>query len=334
MNNTFLGATYDVLGIGNAIVDVLAQVNDDFLDTHRIPKGKMLLIDEPTGDKLYVEMTDPVTASGGSAGNTIAGIADLGGKAAYIGKVKDDELGTKFRRDIESLGVHFPTTPATGGLSTARCLVLVTPDGERTMNTFLGACTTLEPHDVDEEAVELSKVTYLEGYLFDPPMAKDAFRKAVKLAHQHQRAVSLSLSDPFCVDRHKEDFLELVRGDVDILFANEDEIAALLDVTDFDDAVRKVRELHTMGCLTRGAKGSVIVTADEVIEVPAEKATVVDTTGAGDLYASGFLFGFTQGRDLQTCATMGSAAAAEVISHVGARPEVSLKKLFADKGLL
>jgi len=328
-------ATLDVVGIGNAIVDVLVQADDAFLSRHGLAKGTMTLIDAARADALYAVMGPGVEASGGSAGNTMAGIASLGGSGAYIGKVRNDQLGEVFRHDITAIGVRFATAPAHGGLPTARCLILVTPDAQRTMNTFLGACVDLGPEDIDHEIIAAAQVTYLEGYLFDPPRAQAAFRKAAELAHGAGRKVALSLSDPFCVDRHRPEFRDLVAGHVDILFANEVEIGSLYETRDFDTALRAVRGHCEIAALTRSEKGSVIVTADAAHKVAAEKvAKLVDTTGAGDLYASGFLFGLTHGRDLATCGRLGSLCAAEAISHYGARPEASLRELAAKAGLI
>ena len=269
-----------------------------------------------------------IECSGGSAANTIAGVASLGGRAGYVGKVRDDLLGGVFSHDIRALGVEFNTAPATSGAATARCLILVTPDAQRTMQTYLGACVGLTPADIDPEQVVAAQVTYLEGYLWDPPQAKEAFRKAVKIAHARGRKIALSLSDPFCVDRHRAEFRDLVDNHVDILFANEHEIVSLYQAKDFDEALQHVRGRPRICALTRSAQGSVIVQGDEIHVVDAAPVShVVDTTGAGDLYAAGFLHGLTRGRDLKLCARMGGIAAAEVIAHVGARPQVSLKQL-------
>jgi sugar/nucleoside kinase (ribokinase family) len=325
----------DVVGIGNAIVDVIAQADEAFLARHGLAKGSMRLIDAVEADALYDAMGPGLEMSGGSAANTIAGIASLGGLGAYIGKRADDTLGEVFAHDIRSIGVRFATAPLRQGAPTARCLVLVTPDAQRTMGTFLGASAQLGPEDVAPDLVRAAQVTYLEGYLFDPPAAKAAFRKAAELAHEAGRKVSLTLSDPFCVERHRGDFRALVQGHVDILFANEAEIGALYETKDFDAAARAVRGHCEIAALTRSEKGSVVVTADATHRVAAEKvARLVDTTGAGDLYASGFLHGLTHGRDLASCARLGSLCAAEVISHFGARPETSLKKLAEKAGLL
>jgi sugar/nucleoside kinase (ribokinase family) len=273
--------------------------------------------------------------SGGSAGNTMAGIASLGGKGAYIGKVAEDQLGRVFAHDMRATGVRFETAPLQGGAPTARSLILVTPDAQRTMNTFLGACIELGPEDIDRTVIEAAQVTYLEGYLFDPPRAKAAFQKAAEIAHAAGRKVSLTLSDAFCVERYRGEFRALIEGHVDILFANEAEITALYETKDFDQALAAARGKCEIAALTRSERGSYVVTAEKTESVPAVKvAKLVDTTGAGDLYASGFLFGLTHGRDLVTCGRLGSLAAAEVIAHYGARPEASLKTLAKEAGLL
>ncbi len=327
-------AQYDVVGIGNAIVDVIARADDAFLAAKKLAKGAMTLIDEKQADALYAAMGPGTESSGGSAGNTMAGIASLGGKGAYIGKVRNDQLGQVFAHDMRSIGVSFDSKPATDGPSTARCLILVTPDAQRTMNTYLGACVNLGPDDVDEAVVKAARVTYLEGYLWDPPQAKEAFVKAAKIAHAAGRKVSLSLSDAFCVDRHRESFRDLVANHVDILFANESEIKSLYEVEGFDAALQAVRGSCEIACLTRSEKGSVIVAGEEVHVIDAERvggAGVVDTTGAGDLYASGFLYGWTHGYGLARAGRIASVAAAEAISHVGARPQTNLKALVKQK---
>jgi len=317
----------DIVGIGNAIVDIIAEADDRFLEIHGMAKGAMTLIDEARAEAIYAAISGSVEISGGSAANTIAGIASLGGKAGFIGKVKDDALGAAFRRDIEAAGIVFPTVPDAEGPATARCMILVTGDAQRTMNTYLGACVNLMPADIDEELIRRAEVTYLEGYLFDPPHAKLAFRKAAKLAHASGRKVALSLSDAFCVNRHRAEFLDLVEHDVDILFGNESEIAALFEC-ELEQAVSRARHLTDFVAVTLGADGSVIATPDEVVTVPAAPvAKVIDTTGAGDLYASGVLRGITTGRSPAECGRLGSLCAAEIISHVGARPEVSLAGL-------
>lgn len=321
-------ALLDVVGIGNAIVDVLAHTDDQFLETHGLVKGAMTLVDEARGEALYAAMGPGIEVSGGSAGNTMAGIASLGGRGAFIGKVRNDQLGGIFRHDIRAAGVVFETAAATDGPSTARCLVLVTPDAQRTMNTYLGVAVELAPDDLDEDAIRSAQVTYMEGYLWDPPAAKQAFLAAAKIAHGAARKVALSLSDPFCVSRHHDSFLELVSGHVDVLFGNEMEICGLYQTKSFDGAVQQVRGHCEIAVLTRGAKGAVVIAGDETHVIDAEPvARIVDTTGAGDLFAAGFLAGFTQGRPLYECGRMGTIAAAEVISHIGARPETDLAAL-------
>jgi sugar/nucleoside kinase (ribokinase family) len=292
----------------------------------------MTLIDESQAAALYEKMGPGIECSGGSAANTVAGIAALGGRAAFVGKVRDDPLGQVFVHDLRAIGIEFDTRPAEKGVSTARCLVLVTPDAQRTMSTFLGASVALGPDDVDEGQVARAQVTYLEGYLWDPAQAKDAFRKAMKVAHEAGRKIALTLSDAFCVDRYRREFIDLAQHQVDILFANEVEITSLYQTADFDAALQQVRGHCEVAVLTRGDKGSVIVSGDEVhIIDPEPLPNLVDTTGAGDLYAAGFLSGLTQGRILHECGRMGSIAAAEVISHFGARPEADLKALISDK---
>ncbi|MBL8654856.1 MAG: adenosine kinase [Alphaproteobacteria bacterium] len=327
---------YDVLGIGNAIVDVIARCEDPFLAANNLAKGAMTLIDEARAGELYAAMGPGLECSGGSAGNTIAGLANLGGKGAYIGRVRDDQLGTIFRHDIRAQGVAFDSAPATSGPSTARCLIFVTPDAQRTMQTYLGACVDLGPDQIDEAVVAASGITYMEGYLWDKPAAKDAFRKAAQLAHKHGRKVSLTLSDSFCVDRHRADFRDLADNHCDIVFANEAELLSLYQVKSFEEALPHARaKKDRIFAVTRSEKGSVAIQGDRVVAVPAEPGVnVVDTTGAGDLYASGFLLGLAQGRDLAQAARLGSICAAEIISHYGARPETSLKELAASKGAL
>ena len=326
-------ASLDVVGIGNAIVDVIANAEDAFLAREGLVKGTMALIDAERADALYQMMGPAIEASGGSAGNTMAGLASLGGTGAYIGKVHDDLLGQIYRHDITAAGVRFETPAATSGPGTARCLILVTPDGQRTMNTYLGACVELGPADIDPEMVAATRITYLEGYLFDPPSAQEAFRRAAAIAHAAGRQVALSLSDPFCVGRHRAAFRDLVAGHVDILFANEAEICSLYETNDFGTAAAAVRRHVAIAALTRSAAGSVILAAG--VEHPVAAATVarvVDTTGAGDLYASGFLYGLTRALPLPICGEIGSLCAAEIISHVGARPEIKLSQLLAEGG--
>jgi sugar/nucleoside kinase (ribokinase family) len=320
---------YDVIGIGNAIVDVLAKMDDSFLAEHQLVKGAMTLIDAPTAAHLYNAMGPAIECSGGSAANTMAGIASLGGRAAFIGKVCADQLGSVFNHDIRAAGVHFATPPIKGHPPTARCLIMVTPDGQRTMQTFLGACIELGPDDVTMEEIQAARVTYLEGYLWDRPEAKEAFRKAMKICHASGRRVALTLSDPFCVDRHRAEFLELVEKEVDILFANEAEITSLYQVQSFDEALAQVRrKKNRIAALTRSEKGAVIVGGENDYTVAAERIPkLIDTTGAGDLFASGFLYGLTHGHNLPSAGRVAAICAAEIISHIGARPEVSLKDL-------
>jgi sugar/nucleoside kinase (ribokinase family) len=325
-------AKLDVLAIGNAIVDVLSHADEAFITEHKLVKGAMTLIDAERAEQLYAAMGPGVEVSGGSAGNTAAGVAALGGKTAYFGKVRNDQLGSVFSHDIRASGVSFKTKPAEDGPPTARCLILVTPDAERTMNTYLGACVELGPDDIDEDTVAAAQVTYMEGYLWDPPQAKEAFRKAMGIAHANGRKVSLTLSDPFCVDRYREEFLHLVEHEVDILFANEEEIISLYQTADFDEALQHVRGHCEVAALTRSEKGSVVLRGDELHVIDAEPVDhVADSTGAGDLFASGFLHAFTQGRDLHTCGRIAGICAAEIISHFGARPEADLKALVKEK---
>ena len=323
---------FAVVGIGNAIVDVLARADDQFINENDLIKGTMNLVDEAAAEAVYEKMGPGVKCSGGSAANTIAALASLGSSGAFIGKVKDDPLGKVFRHDITSLGITFETTADADGPSTARCMIHVTPDGQRTMQTFLGACVNLGPDDINEAIIADARVTYLEGYLWDPEHAKQAFRKAAQAAQAAGRLVSLSLSDPFCVDRHRDDFLDLVKNHVNILFANEEEIMSLYQVKDFDAALQAVRADCDIAALTRSEKGSVAVRGDEVHIVDAESvAKVVDTTGAGDAYAAGFLHGLTTNQPLDVCARLGGICSAEIISHVGARPDASLKNLVEEK---
>jgi len=321
-------ATYDVLGVGNAIVDILSTADDAFLAAHGMARGGMALIDEERAHAIYQAMGPCVEASGGSAANTIAGVASFGGKAAFIGKTRNDEFGTIFAHDLRSLGVTYATPHATSGAATARCLVLVTPDAQRTMNTHLGACVDLGPEDIDEQMVAASAVTYLEGYLFDPPRAKEAFRKAAAVATAHGRQVALTLSDSFCVERYRDEFCQFIRDHVDILFANEAEIEALFPGCNLTDAANQLARLVRVSAITRSEKGSLLVRAHERIDVAAAPVSrLVDTTGAGDQYAAGVLYGMTRGLPLAECGRLGSMAAAEVISHYGARPEMALQDL-------
>lgn len=327
---------FGVTGIGNALVDVLATATDAFLDeqdrAHGMKRGSMNLINERRAIELYSAMGPAREVSGGSAGNTMAAYASLGGKGAYIGKVADDQLGDIFKHDMRAIGVHYDTTPLAVGPETGRSMILITPDGQRTMNTFLGAAVELKPDDIDEEIIAASAVTYLEGYLYDPPLAMQAFQKAATIAHRAGRKVSLSLSDPFCVARHREDFLDLVDNHVDILFGNEEEIMSLYQVTDWNDIPALVQDKCDIVVLTRSEKGSVIFRNGNTFTIDAEPvARVVDTTGAGDAYAAGFLFGYTQELTMEACGRIASIAAAEVISHIGPRPESSLAALIAQK---
>ena len=316
---------FDVLGIGNALVDVLSTEEESFIDELHLTKGSMTLIDTDRAEELYAAMGDKTEASGGSAANTLSGVASFGGRAAYIGRVKDDGLGKAFGHDLNSLGVHFSADLATEGDPTGRCMIVVTPDGERTMSTYLGASATLCADHLDLDLIGDAKVTFLEGYLFDRDEAKAAFRVAADAAHAASRKVSLTLSDSFCVDRHRDDFLELVQGGVDILFPNEEEIMKLYGVDSFDAGVAAVRGSCEIAAVTRGRHGSVVVTADAVVPVEAHQVPKrVDTTGAGDLYAAGFLYGWSQERSLHECGRLGSIAAAAVIGHIGPRPGMSL----------
>jgi sugar/nucleoside kinase (ribokinase family) len=329
-DTTAITTVNDVVGIGNALVDVLSHETDAFVASMELPKGSMTLIDEARANSLYEVMGAGVEISGGSAANTIVGVAAFGGRAQYLGKVRDDQLGNVFAHDIRATGVTYDIPLATSGPSTGCCLILVTPDAQRTMNTYLGASVHFCADDVDRTVIEQSKVLYLEGYLFDPPEAQEAFRTAAAYAHAAGRTVSATLSDSFCVERHREAFLDLVEHHVDLVFANEAEICALYRCESFDEAIGHVQRQGLIAALTRSEKGSVVVDGDRVVEIPAHPvAELVDTTGAGDLYASGFLYGFSQGLDLETCGALGSLAAAEVISHLGARPSADLRELAA-----
>jgi sugar/nucleoside kinase (ribokinase family) len=318
----------DVIGIGNALVDVLSHESDEFLRRQGLVKGTMHLIDEARARHLYAAMGPGIEISGGSAANTVVGVASFGGRAHYVGKVHDDQLGEVFGHDLRSTGVGYDTPVATSGPPTGRCLILVTPDAQRTMNTFLGASVRLGPGDIDARLIARGNLLYLEGYLFDPPEAQEAFRMAASIAHAAGRKVALTLSDPFCVERHRRAFLELAEHHVDILFANEAEICALYQVNDFGAALARIRGQGRIAALTRGPRGSLVVDGDEVHVVEAHPVReLVDTTGAGDLYAAGFLFALSRGLDLASCGRLGSLAAAEVISHVGARPMVALASI-------
>lgn len=322
------GIIYDVVGIGNAIVDVIARVDDAFLERHGMAKGSMTLIDAPAALALTSGLVGAVCTSGGSGANTVAGISSLGGRAAFIGKVADDDFGDLFTAGMAEIGVRFHSETSDVGEPTARSVVLVTPDAQRTMNTHLGASTMLTVSTLDADLVSAAAVVYLEGYLFDRDEAKEAFRRAASVAHDSGRSIALTLSDSFCVERHREDFAALVRDEVDVLFANEDELKSLYGCGDFGGAVELLRRDCRLAAVTRSEKGCVVVTPDEVHEVPAVAGVeVVDTTGAGDLFAAGFLFGLTRGHDLLACARIGAIAAAEVISHLGPRPLVDLSGL-------
>ncbi len=329
------GAKFDVLGIGNAIVDVLARKDDDFLAAQNMAKGSMSLIDEPRAKAIYDAMGPATKISGGSAANTIVGVASFGGRAAFVGKVKDDELGKAFSHDIRAAGVSFNTPPAKDGPSTACSYILVTPDGERTMNTYLGAAQNLTPADVNEDEVASAAITYLEGYLWDPTDAKEAFRKAARIAHGAGRQVALTLSDAFCVGRYRAEFLDLIKTKtVDLVFANEAELKSLYETSDFDTALSVLRKDAKLAVVTRSEKGAVVASAEKTESVPAFPIErVVDATGAGDLFAAGFLHGFAKGLPHIDAAKLGAMAAAEVISHIGARPEKKLADLARANGL-
>jgi sugar/nucleoside kinase (ribokinase family) len=331
--NTMPGsARFDVIGIGNAIVDILSTAEDAFLAQEGIAKGAMTLIDASRAETLFDKMGTATTVSGGSAANTIAGLASLGGRGAYIGKVFADQLGAVFTHDMKALGVHYRTAPATDGLPTACCIILVTPDGQRSMNTFLGASTDFSAADLDEESIAASAITYLEGYLFDKPPAKEAFARAAALAHKHGRKVALTLSDSFCVDRHRDGFRKLVKEGTDIIFANEAEVCALYQTLVLDDALPQLAQDCALAVVTRSEKGSLILTGGRQVTVQAEKiGRVVDTTGAGDLYAAGFLYGLTHNHTMEECGRIASICAAEVISHIGPRPQENLRELVNGK---
>ncbi|BDA82516.1 adenosine kinase [Aureimonas sp. SA4125] len=327
---------YDVLTIGNAIVDIIAQADDAFLATHDVQKGGMTLIDTARAHQLYDAMGPAVETSGGSAANTVAGVVSLGGTGAYIGKVSSDALGTIFTHDIRAQKVRFETAPLAGNPPTARSMILVTPDGERSMSTFLGACVELGPDDIDEALVAAAKVTYFEGYLWDPPRAKDAIRKAARIARENGRKVAMTLSDSFCVHRYRDEFLELMRsGTVDIVFANESEALALYETDDFDLALAKLGEDASLVAVTRSEKGCVIVEGSAHTTVPAVPlARLLDTTGAGDLFAAGFLRGYTAGLAHADSAALGAIAAGHIIEQIGPRPQQALKLLPAAASIL
>ncbi|MBN9006108.1 MAG: adenosine kinase [Rhizobiales bacterium] len=328
-------AKYDVLAIGNAIFDVLVQTDEGFLASHGMTKGSMALIDEAQAASIYKDMGPATEMSGGSAANTIVGIAGFGGRAAYVGKVKDDQIGRLYAHDIRAAKVAFETPAAAGGPATGCSYILVTPDGERTMNTYLGAAQDLSPADIDPETIAAASIVYLEGYLWDPKDAKDAFLKASKIAHDAKRQVALTLSDAFCVDRYRDEFLTLMRnGTVDLIFANETELHSLYQTSDFDTALAQLRKDIPLGVVTRSEKGCIVATKDGTTAVPAcPIQKLVDTTGAGDLFAAGFLFGLVRNAGYENAGRLGALAAAEVIQHIGARPQVSLKDLAQSQGL-
>ena len=328
-------AKYDVLGIGNAIFDVLVKTDEGFLESHGMTKGSMALIDEARAASIYRDMGPATEMSGGSAANTIVGIASLGARAAYVGKVKDDQIGRLYTHDIRAAGVAFETAPASDGPATGCSYILVTGDGERTMNTYLGAAQDLTVADIDAGEIAASRMIYLEGYLWDPKNAKDAFVKASQIAHQSGREVALTLSDAFCVDRYRGEFLELMRGGtVDVVFANEAELHSLYQTSDFDGALGELRKDAKLGVVTRSEKGCLVASREGIIAVPAFPVdSIIDTTGAGDLFAAGFLFGLVRGAGHEKAGRLGALAAAEVIQHIGARPQVSLKQLAQQQGL-
>src|SRR3569623_2626001 len=334
--------SYDVVGLGNAIVDIIASVDDRFLLNHRIAKGGMTLIDEFRAKDLLKALADNRQAlsglyeiAGGSAATTLAGLSSLGGRGLFVGKVFDDVLGNVFAQSMAEMGVDFTTAPAREGLSTASCLIAVTPDGQRSMNTYLGACRWLTPDDINEEEVSQARILYIEGYLWDEEAAKDASRKAIAAMKGAGGRIALTLSDSFCVGRFRDEFLHLIDRDVNILFANEDESKALFEAEDFDGVAAAAKKWGGIAALTRSAKGCVIVEEGMVHEIPAAPiARVVDTTGAGDQFAAGFMYGLTHGKGLADCGRLGALAAAEVISHYGARPEVPLREIAARAGLI
>ena len=327
--------SFDVAAVGNAIVDVIAPATDAFLAEEGLDKGAMMLIDTARADSLYGRMAAGIEASGGSAGNTVAGVASLGGRAAYVGKVAKDALGEVFRHDITAIGVHFDPTPLVGAEGTGRCLINVTDDGQRTMSTYLGAANALTPDDVDPALIEAAGIVYLEGYLFDPPAAREAFGKAARIARKAGRRVALTLSDAFVVHRHRAGLLDFIGGDLDIVFANEVEVSALFETEDFDAALKALSAKVETAVVTRGAQGSVIISKGERADIPAAPvAQVIDTTGAGDQYAAGVLFGLARGLSLSQSGRLGALAAAEVISHYGPRPQSPLKGLAEAAGLI
>jgi sugar/nucleoside kinase (ribokinase family) len=318
---------FDVVAVGNALVDVLSHEDDDFVARMSLERGATTMVDAARSEEIYREMGPATEVSGGSAANTAAGVASFGGRAAFVGRVADDSFGKIFAHDLRNAGVTFESQFSDNDLPTGRCLVIVTPDAQRTMCTYLGTASALDAEYIDGHVIGNTSVTYLEGYLWDQPEAKAAIRKAAELAHEGGQRVALTLSDPFCVERHRDEFTRLIERDVDILFANEHEILSLYQLDSFDDALQRVRGVSEVAALTRGPRGSIIVAGDEVHVIDAHPTRVVDTTGAGDLYAAGFLYGFTHERPLQVCGRLASLAAAEVISHLGARPETSLREL-------
>ncbi len=325
---------YDVIGVGNAIVDVIAPCDEAFLKDQGIEKGAMTLIDEARASELYAAMAPGKEVSGGSAANTLAGIASLGARGAYIGKVAGDGLGGIFRHDLNAAGVDYTTAPLTDGPLTARCLINVTPDAQRSMSTFLGASVCFSEDDIDADKISAASITYLEGYLFDRDEAKAAFVRAAEIARAAGRLTSLTLSDSFCVDRHRAAFRQLVRNHIDILFANEAELVSLYETGDFDSALNAVKAETRIAILTRSEKGAVLIDRGEALSIPAVPVKqVVDTTGAGDLFAAGMLTGLAKGLDLETSGRLGAIAAAEIISHIGARPDISLKQLAQTHGI-
>jgi adenosine kinase len=328
-------AKYDVLGIGNAIFDVLVQTDEGFLGRHGMTKGGMALIDEARATAIYADMGPATEMSGGSGANTIVGVANLGARAAFIGKVRDDQIGRLYTHDIRAAGVAFETPAAAGGPATGCSYIMVTPDGERTMNTYLGAAQDLTPADIDAAQIAAASVIYLEGYLWDPKSAKEAFVKAATVAHGAGRQVALTLSDSFCVDRYRDEFLDLMRkGTVDLVFANEAELHSLYQTSDFDTALKQLQSDTKLGVVTRSEKGCVVASKDGVVAVPAFPIQkLIDSTGAGDLFAAGFLFGLVRNAGFENAGRLGALAAAEVIQHIGARPQVSLKELAQQNGL-
>lgn len=326
---------YDVAGLGSAIVDIIARCDDAFLAAQALEKGTMRLIDAEEAARLYGEIGAAVEVSGGTVPNSCVGVASFGGKAAFMGKIANDQFGEIFAHDLRAAGVSFAGNPVAGSAPTARCLILVTPDGERTMNTHLGAAAELSTHEVDAALIRASRTLYLEGYSFDGPLAKAAFHEAARIARDAGAAVGLTLSDPFCVERHRQSFLDFIRSGVDLLFANERELLTLYETEDLTQACTRLRADCALSAVTRGENGSLILTPERVLEIEAEPvARVVDTTGAGDLYAAGFLFGRARGLDLRICGRLASIAAAEIISHIGPRPETSLAELARQRHVL